>query len=97
MYKSEYSLLFKRLAFSFILFFFYRVMFYFFNLGYFENIAFSKILLAFLYGLRFDLATVAITNAVFIILSIIPMRFNWYKKLLKFVFVILNTVFLTLS
>jgi len=95
MYKSEYSLLFKRLAFSFILFFFYRVMFYFFNLGYFENIAFSKILLAFLYGLRFDLATVAITNAVFIILSIIPMRFNWYKKLLKFVFVILNTVFLT--
>jgi uncharacterized sulfatase len=95
MYKSEYSLLFRRLALSFTLFFFYRVLFYLFNLGYFENIHISKILLAFIYGLRFDLATVAIANVVFIILSVIPMRFNWYKKLLKFIFVIFNTVFLT--
>ncbi len=94
MYKSDYLLLFKRLFLSFSLFFFYRVLFYLFNLSYFGNIAFSKIVLAFLYGLRFDLATVAIANAIFIILSIIPLRFPLYKKLIKFIFVVFNTAFL---
>ncbi len=97
MYRSEYTVIFKRLAFAFVLYPVTRIIFAAFNYNYFQNISISEFFLGMLYGLRFDLSTLLIANAIFILLSTIPVRLNWYRILLKVVFVISNTIFLGIN
>lgn len=94
MTSADYSLMIKRLLFAFTLFVLSRIGFYFYNFDYFQGAALSETLWAFVVGLRFDLATALIANLFFILGSLIPFRSLWYKKLLKIVFVVSNTVYL---
>jgi hypothetical protein len=51
-------------------------------------------------GLRFDLSAIAITNSLFLILSLLPLRFtfnHYYQAFLKWLFIITNSFFLLLN
>lgn len=90
----DYQVLLKRLGFSFLLFLLFRIVFYFYNFNYFKSFPIGETLFAFIYGLRFDLAIVLITNLFFIIGSLIPITHIKYRSFLKVLFVSFNTVFL---
>ena len=73
-----------------------RLLFIFFNLDYLVNCNWSEILIAYLYGFRFDFSTAFIINLFFILPSLIPYRSPWYRKLLRFLFFAFNTLFFIL-
>jgi phosphoglycerol transferase MdoB-like AlkP superfamily enzyme len=94
MFTKDYIVLFKRVLFAFGFYTFYRAVFYFYNYKYFEPFGLGETIFAFLYGLRFDLATVLIANLIFIVASLLPLssyKFHVFKKTL---FVAFNAVFL---
>lgn len=84
----------KSLAFAFLFFPLTRLLFFVFNLDYFNNCDYIEILTAFLYGLRFDFSTLLIVNAFYIIFSVIPFRKRWYRFFLKIVYTVSNMFFL---
>ena len=92
-----YSYLFKRLIFAFLFLPLIRLAFIFYNLDYLGNCSFIEIAKAYFLGLRFDIATVLIINAIFIIFSIIPFRAKFYNLWLKLIFFLFNGVFLTFN
>ncbi|MDQ3191506.1 MAG: LTA synthase family protein [Bacteroidota bacterium] len=74
-----------------LLYSFCRFLFYLFNYSQFKNIELS----VFLSGIRFDLIAVFSTNALFILLSLLPFHFRdhlVYKKMLKYIFLFVNSI-----
>lgn len=72
-----------------------RWLFYIFNLSTFENLKFHELLSIFTFGIRYDLAAIAITNIPFIILLTIPfgIRYNpVYQNFTNIVFVAINSL-----
>lgn len=96
MAKQDYFLLLKRLGFALALLVLSRLGFYFYNYDYFQAASVSETFLAFLVGLRFDIATALIANLFFILLSIFPLRFTGKEGFLKGLFVAGNVVCLGL-
>jgi phosphoglycerol transferase MdoB-like AlkP superfamily enzyme len=83
------SKLFQRLLIALLLYSLCRIFFVGYNFNRFEEID----LWALVAGIRFDLVAVAYTNALFIILSLLPFRFRekmLYQKSLLFIFLISN-------
>ncbi|MGD9995273.1 MAG: LTA synthase family protein [Salinivirgaceae bacterium] len=77
-----------------------RLVFYIFNLELYSNLSFFQVILHFVYGLRFDLATVALFNLVFVLLSVLPeplVNKKWYQQVLKILFLVVNTFVLALN
>lgn len=84
-----------RLLIVMLLFTLCRVGFYLFNLSYFPGMTLPNFLNIMAGGLRFDLTAVLYTNALFIILMIIPFQFRFssgYQRVLKWVFFITNGI-----
>ncbi len=92
-----YANLLKRLLFAFMFLPILRLVFIIYNRAYLSNCGFGELAKAYFYGLRFDIATVSIVNAIFIIFSIIPFRTNLYNLWLKIIFFVFNGVFLTFN
>ena len=72
-----------------------RIGFYFFNTAYFPGVTSGIFLHLLAGGLVFDLSGVLYSNALFILLIIIPHPYRykaWYKKILKWVFIIVNAI-----
>jgi phosphoglycerol transferase MdoB-like AlkP superfamily enzyme len=72
-----------------------RIGFYLFNTAYFPGMTFSIFLQLLAGGLVFDLSGVLYSNALLILLMIIPHPYRYnatYKKIIKWVFVIVNAV-----
>ncbi len=77
-----------------------RIIFYAINKANFTGISAADFIVVLFYGLRFDVITVTIVNALFIFLIIFPVSFFKYKKfrtLLAVVFVSTNLVALALN
>lgn len=52
------------------------------------------------YGLVFDTFSILVSNALFVLLCLIPWNFffkKWYQQVLKYLFIVTNTVFLMLN
>ena len=94
MFLKDYVVLLKRLLFALAFFSTYRAIFYFYNFSYFSKFSLGETLYAYLYGIRFDLATLLIANLFFIIVSLIPTRIYQVKVFKKLLFVGFNMVFL---
>src|SRR5689334_14096742 len=97
MYKSiqPFILLLKRIAFLIVLYSICRFLFYWFNHSYFSSLTFSQLALLFIYGLRFDLSAIILSNSIYIILFLLPFPFREnkiYKMGLGFLFVAVNSV-----
>jgi phosphoglycerol transferase MdoB-like AlkP superfamily enzyme len=72
-----------------------RIGFYFFNKSFFDGMDFGRMATIMGGGLRFDLAATLYSNSLFILLMTVPFAFRfkqWYKSLLKWVFIIFNTL-----
>ena len=77
-----------------------RLLFLAFNFSSYQQSGMAAVLNAFLVGWRYDIAAICRTNAIFLVLSMLP--FLWvertgYQKLLKWLFVISNLPFLILN
>ena len=72
-----------------------RLFFYLFNLNYFSEVAVGALLKLFLFGIRFDLSALVAVNALFILLFLLPIPLqskSWYKRFLKYIFLLSNSV-----
>jgi phosphoglycerol transferase MdoB-like AlkP superfamily enzyme len=77
-----------------------RLVFYIFNHELYSGLSFFQVILHFIYGLRFDLATVALFNLVFVLFSVLPAPLvskSWYQLVLKILFLVVNTFVLALN
>ena len=84
-----------RLSIVMLLFSVCRIAFYFFNLDYFEGMTITNFIKIMAGGLRFDLTAVLYTNALFILLTILPFQFRfnaWYQKIVTWLFCITNSI-----
>lgn len=96
-YFSQLLILLKRLLLVYILYFLCRLIFYIYNYGFFQSISVAELLALNFYALRFDTFSVLVSNALFILLSIIPFNLinnQWYQKLLLWVYASFNTIFI---
>jgi len=72
-----------------------RVAFYLFNPSFFPGISFQRFLVIMAGGLRFDLSATLYSNSLFILLMILPITYRfktWYKAMLKWIFIVCNTI-----
>lgn len=71
-----------------------RSLFFIFNYSYFD-LSTADALIAFLAGLRFDLVAITITNILFILLHLLPIKVfykKWYQNILAFLFYLINSI-----
>ena len=78
-YNQQLNTLLKRLSLVLGIYFISRVLFIVFNATLFPIANFNQALIIFFAGLRFDIAALFITNSLFIIASLIPLK-NFYSK-----------------
>jgi phosphoglycerol transferase MdoB-like AlkP superfamily enzyme len=93
--RNIYFALFLKIIILVFIFTFTRILFYFFNTGYFSNITFKEIMLIFLGGLRFDISAIFILNIPFIFLQSIPFYFRnslIFRLISKLYFLIINSI-----
>ena len=93
-----YLVLVYRFLLAMILFSLCRFGFYFFNIDLFGSVPFSNLIRIFFGGLRFDLTAVIYTNALFILLMVIPLeiRFsNFYQLICRWLFFVFNGIALS--
>ncbi|MBR5643807.1 MAG: LTA synthase family protein [Salinivirgaceae bacterium] len=73
-----------------------RLLFYAMNSSHF-CLSFSELVLHLLYGLKFDMVSIALANMLFVVMSVLPFKFissNIYQKILKIIFLITNSALL---
>ncbi|MEJ8803992.1 LTA synthase family protein [Pontibacter sp. H249] len=100
MFDSSFKLLLRRLGLLLVLYMLLRLLFYTFNYSAFAEASATDTFLAFLYGLRFDFAAIAIINAPFILGSLFPWGKTLhptYQRVLKIWFILTNVPFIALS
>ncbi len=93
--KNIYAALIQYLLLAMLFYTLCRIGFYLFNTTYFPGITVSIFLHLLTGGLVFDLSGVLYSNALFILLMIIPHPYRYntaYKKILKWLFIIVNAV-----
>jgi phosphoglycerol transferase MdoB-like AlkP superfamily enzyme len=94
-YLYQVKILGKRLAILYLLYFICRVLFLLFNRDMFAEVGFRSFIVDCFFGMRFDTFAVCVANALFIILSLLPIKQFYsqaYQKFLKYMFIILNSV-----
>lgn len=100
MWLSRWVYLLRRLGLMLGAYGLLRVLFLLHNRPLLADAAGGQVARAFLHGLRFDLAAVAIVNGLFILLSLLPRRFPasvGYERLVRGVFLASNFPFLVLN
>jgi arylsulfatase A-like enzyme len=95
LYFSQLLLLFKRIIPVYLLYTVCRLLFYVFNRNAFADLTSSELASICFYGLRFDTFSVLTGNAVFVLLSILPLNAineSYYKKTMLWVYGISNSI-----
>ncbi|MDD2562805.1 MAG: LTA synthase family protein [Salinivirgaceae bacterium] len=95
-YLRTQKLLCLRLLLLIAAYVFVRFAFLIFNLHYFQ-LEIGQIVIAFIAGIRFDLSAIIYTNAVFIVLHVLPGNWTsntYVQKIQLFLFVFVNSLFL---
>jgi len=88
-------LLLKRFSILFLLYQVMRLIFFIYNRHHFQEVNFSSYLQMMKGGLRFDLTAVLYLNILYILLYLLPLpliRYQWYRKLLLYLFIGTNAV-----
>jgi phosphoglycerol transferase MdoB-like AlkP superfamily enzyme len=99
-YLQQLLILIKRLSACYLIYLLCRLLFYFANRNYFPHTGFSGLLEDCFYGLRFDSFSIVVSNSFFILLSLLPVNSFYkpnYQKLLFWLFVIANAVFIAFN
>lgn len=72
-----------------------RISFYLFNINFFPDMTFGRLVTILLGGLKFDISAILYLNSLFILLTIIPLAIRFkplYQKILQFIFIITNGI-----
>jgi phosphoglycerol transferase MdoB-like AlkP superfamily enzyme len=99
-YWIHIRLLVYRLLIVFSLMSFTRLLFYWMNLGHFNELTFGELIKHLFYGLQFDMSSIFMFNIVFILLSIIPGKLlnnPSYQLILKWLFITVNLILVSLN
>lgn len=94
-YLDNLSRLVKHLAYLLLIYAIYRLLFYFLNYSYFSDLSIGPLFSIMIFGLRFDLSVIILSNFLFISLYLLPFAFrerNWYRALLKGLFLFVNSI-----
>lgn len=100
MFDSSFQLLLRRLGLVFLLYTLLRAIFFVFNFGHFAEAPAGEVALAFVHGLRFDMAALVIINSLFILLSLLPhgnLQHPTFQRTLQWLFVLTNAPFIALA
>lgn len=100
MFDSSFQLLLRRLGLVFLLYTLLRAVFFIFNFDHFAEASAGQVALAFVHGLRFDVAALVVINSLFILLSLLPhgnLQHPSYQKTLRWLFVLTNAPFIALA
>ncbi len=98
--KNIYKALVLSLLLVMAIYSFSRICFYLFNTSFFPGMTLPRFAWILVGGLKFDLAAVLYTNSLFILLLILPFAFRfttWYKQILTWTFIIVNSVALAVN
>lgn len=90
----------KRLFWLFICYFILRFFFLIFNIKTFQYADFQQISIAFLYGAKFDISAIFISNSLLTIASLLPFKFiekQSYQTFLKYLYWIPNIILFWLN
>jgi phosphoglycerol transferase MdoB-like AlkP superfamily enzyme len=93
--RNVYVALALQLGLCMLMFTVCRIGFYLFNASFFPDMTVGNFLRLEAGGLRFDLSAVLYLNALFILLMILPFNFrfnNYYQQVLKYLFLIINSL-----
>ncbi len=96
-YAYRIKILIARLLPLYLLYFFCRILFFFINRDLFSSVPLSALFRDSWYGLRFDTLSIFAASSLFILLSVFPLKkfySTWYQSLLKWAFIIPNSVFI---
>ena len=96
-YKQHIAILLKQLLLVFVMYFVCRLAFLLFNQAYFSNLTIVDAIKIFFWGIRFDAFSIAVSNALFILISVLPFTFathRFIKKSNYFLFIFFNGLFL---
>lgn len=92
---NNLSVLLKHLAILLLVYEIYRLLFYCFNYSYFSDLSLWKLSSILIFGLRFDLSVIILSNFLFILLYLLPFAFRekkGYRIILKWLFLIVNSI-----
>ena len=96
-YLTNIKLFAKRILLIFVFMTATRLLFYAMNSSHF-CLSFSELVLHLLYGLHFDMVSIALANMLFVLMSIVPVSRildnSIYQKILKIIFLITNIAIL---
>jgi phosphoglycerol transferase MdoB-like AlkP superfamily enzyme len=93
--NSNTGLLLKKLVYLLVIYAVCRVLFFAFNLSFFSDLGFWSFLKILFYGIYFDASTIILLNFAFIVLFLLPFPVREkkiYRALLKWLFVITNSI-----
>ncbi len=99
-FPEPVRILFKRLIIILFLYTVSRLLFFLFNMDYFRDASAGHTASLFIYGLRFDLCAIALTNSLLIILHLLPFSFFYsraWQVLLNILFYLINSVALAFN
>lgn len=94
-FRPQIINLLKQISFVFALYTICRLLFFIFNYSQFNDITTSELLKLFVFGLRFDSFSIAATNALYILLCMLPFKFYYnkvYSKAISVIFIITNSL-----
>ncbi len=97
---NEYLVMVYRFSLVMLLFSIGRIIFYLFNTSLFPNITFSSFLQIMRGGVMFDTSAVLYLNVLYFVFYLLPFPFKFhdgYQRFLKWVFMVLNGIGLTLN
>jgi phosphoglycerol transferase MdoB-like AlkP superfamily enzyme len=86
----------KRMSWLVFIYFLIRFLFLCFNIKSFQGLDYQQIIFSFLYGLKFDLSAIFISNALFTICTFLPLAFTEktkFQSFLKYLYWIPNIIF----
>ena len=94
-YLDNLARLVKHLAYLLLIYAICRLLFYFLNFSYFSDLSIGPLFSIMIFGLRFDLSVIILSNFLFISLYLLPFAFrerNCYRALLKGLFLFVNSI-----
>jgi len=92
---NEYVVMIYRFLIVMLLYSVGRIIFYLFNASMFPNVDFTSFLRIMRGGVMFDISAILYLNALYFLLYLLPLPFkfnDWYQRMLKWVFMIINSV-----
>ena len=94
-YIKNVYLLFIRILSVLVIYQLCRLLYLFYNITYFQSLDLYNYIRILTGSIKFDLSAILYLNALLIFLSLIPTKLifkNWYKKILSYTFIIINSL-----